>query len=483
VDVLVLAGEREVAFEYAERAKSRALVDLLAGRHDRGAPGREAGPSARRVRYLRERLNAVYQQLFRREGDKDVRAARFVAEARERAREIEQEIATLLRRRRVEDRESASLDAVDAPDVAAVRADLEPDTALVEYLLTPRALYVFAVTQDDVHVVRRAAGAGEVTELLAKFRFHLSRGERARPGQEELILRATRANLASLTEWLLAPLAKQLEGMRRLVIVPHGELHQLPFHALPWGEGWLSERFEVVYAPSAAVYGFCRNARPTATGDAAVFGLPDELAPQIEDETRRVAQVLGSDKLYLRDEATFERLSREAGRARLIHIATHGMFRHEHPMLSSIRMADRWVNLYDLYGLSVKGELVVLSTCESGVANANGANEILGLTRGFLYAGAPALLTSQWPVSDAVTSRFMERFHEALTSGDDAASALRSAMAAVRERHPHPYFWAPFFLTGRPVDARHPAPSPNADLAASGEPGELEHGGIAATVA
>jgi hypothetical protein len=183
----------------------------------------------------------------------------------------------------------------------------------------------------------------------------------------------------------------------------------------------------VVYAPSAAVYAFCRGVRPEADGDPAVFGLPDERAPQIEGECRRVAQVLGTSRLYLRDEATFERLRREAGRARLLHIATHGMFRHEHPMLSSIRMADRWVNLYDLYGLRVRGELVVLSTCESGVANANGANEILGLTRGFLYAGAPAL--------------------------------------------------------GRPVDARSPAPSADAAESASGIPGPSDERQLAAASA
>lgn len=481
VDVLVSAGDSTVAFGYAERAKSRALVDLLAGRHDRGALEHAATPSARRVRYLRERLNAVYQQLLRREGDGDVRSSRFLAETRDRAREIEHEIATLFRRRRVEDRAAASLDAVDAPDVADVRASLGPGEALVEYLLTPRGLYVFAVTHDEVHVVRRDATAAEVSEKLRRFRFHLARGERARPEQAELGLRAARANLAALTAWLLEPLAPQLAGKRRLVIVPHGELHQLPFHALPWGDGWLCDTFEVVYAPSAAVYGFCRAARPSAEGEVAVFGLPDERAPRIEDECRRVAQVHGSSKLHLRDEATFGRLAEEATRARILHIATHGMFRHEHPMLSCVRMADRWVNLYDLYGLKVRGELVVLSTCESGVANANGANEIVGLTRGFLYAGAPALLTSQWPVDDAVTWRFMERFHEALRDGDDAAAAQRRAMAYVRDRHPHPYHWAPFFLTGCPADARRPAPSGHAAEAASSHPGNHVECPLAAT--
>jgi CHAT domain-containing protein len=117
------------------------------------------------------------------------------------------------------------------------------------------------------------------------------------------------------------------------------------------------------------------------------------------------------------------------------------------------------MNLYDLYDLTVHGELVVLSSCESGTADANGANEIVGLTRGLLYAGAPAVLTSQWAVDDAVAGDFMECFHAALRRGEGAAAALRRAMTLVRETHPHPYFWAPFFLTGCPADARRPAPS------------------------
>ena len=213
----------------------------------------------------------------------------------------------------------------------------------------------------------------------------------------------------------------------------------------------MTDRFEVLYAPSASVYSFCGGRRKRAQGAPSVFGLPDRFAPQIEGEAHRVAEVLGSDRVFLGEQATLERLRQESRRARILHIATHGMFRHAQPMLSAIRLADRWMNLYDLYGMDVAGELVVLSTCESGVADVTEGNEILGLTRGFLYAGAPALLTSQWCVNDVATTEFMDAFYRHLMSEGDAATAHRAAMAEVREHRPHPYFWAPFFLTGRPV--------------------------------
>jgi CHAT domain-containing protein len=135
------------------------------------------------------------------------------------------------------------------------------------------------------------------------------------------------------------------------------------------------------------------------------------------------------------------------------------MFRSEHPMLSSVRLADAWLNLYDIYDLDLNAELVVLSTCESGIADVTGGDEVLGLTRGFLYAGARTLVASQWRVHDAAAADFMEFFYRHYRARGDVAAAHKAAMAHVRARRPHPYFWAPFFLTGRPryVAAAQPA--------------------------
>ena len=88
---------------------------------------------------------------------------------------------------------------------------------------------------------------------------------------------------------------------------------------------------------------------------------------------------------------------------------------------------------------------------------------MLGLTRGFLYAGARALVTSQWRVHDAATTELMESFYRQLRERGDAAAALKDAMAELRRQRPHPYYWAPFFVTGRPVRSAHP-PSESASV-------------------
>ncbi len=450
VSLLVRMGHAELAFDYTERAKSRALVDLLADR----ARGKMLEPrtswSALRVAHLRERLNASYQRIFRHTTGREQRSARALQRARSQACELEEEMARLLREARLRDPEAASLVTVDTPNLKTVRRDLAPDTVLIEYMVTPTELLIFLVARDAYRVVRQEVSSDELRRLIQRFRFHLAKFDLRSGVAESVALDATRANLAKLAGHLLAPLADSLDA-RRLVIVPHGVVHNLPIHALPWGDGWVADRFEVVYAPSAAVYGYCSHRPVPAPGPDCIFGLPDDVAPEIEREVRRVARALDSDSVYVGENATLARLQEHAARARILHVATHGMFSPEQPMLSSIRLADTWLNLYDIYDLDLQAELVVLSACESGVADVTNGDEILGLTRGFLYAGARALLASQWRVNDETTAEFMDTFYRCLQESGDAAGALKDAMAETRARKPHPYYWAPFFLTGSPT--------------------------------
>ena len=447
VSLLVRRNDVQGAFEFCERAKSRSLVDLLAARRTDEDQRPLAEEALTRLRHLRERLNAIYRRLNRQDGS-EARSARTLRQARAEADRMEAEVARIARRGRLREREMASLEAVDAPDLAAVQADLEEDTTLIEYFLAGDELFVFSVTRDEARVVRRAVSAEKIRHWMQRFQFHLSKYERGDVRNPELALRATRANLQELADALLGDLDAPTTS--RLVLVPHGLLHHVPFHALPWGDGWVADEFKLTYAPSAAVYGFCRRTPGNSLPEASILGLPDDVAPEIAREARDLAVQLGGARVFLGEQATYACLRDEALRARVLHVATHGMFRRSQPMMSSIRLADRWVNLYDLYDLQVESDLVVLSTCESGIAAVSDGNEILGLTRGFLYAGAPALLTSQWRVNDAATADFMHHFYERLCASGDAEEAMQHAMRRVRETRPHPYHWAPFFLLGRP---------------------------------
>jgi hypothetical protein len=440
VALLARAGEAEAAFEYSERAKSRALLDLLGRGPGERRPARSFGE--RRIRHLRERLDALYHRMSRGGGE---RSGRTLLDMQREVHGLESRLARLLR----EAGADAPAGAVTAPDLGAVRASLDPGTAILEYFVTGDAVVSFAVTRDTVRAVVQEVPAGELELLVQRFLFHIARFEAPGPPDTAWTLKAARANLERLSALLLLPLLDGLDATR-LVVVPHGELHRVPFHALPLADGWAADRFDIVYAPSAAVHGRCRR-HGTARGKAAVFGLADRAAPEIDREAHEVASLLGTDRIHLGGDATLSRLG-EAADAPLLHIATHGMFRWREPTLSAVRLADTWLNLYDLYGLELEADLVVLSACEAGAADVTRGDELMGLLRGFLCAGARAVLASQWRVNDAATAEFMEVFYRNFRDGLGAAGALRAAMADIRSRRPHPYFWAPFFLVGRPWD-------------------------------
>ena len=145
---------------------------------------------------------------------------------------------------------------------------------------------------------------------------------------------------------------------------------------------------------------------------------------------------------------TSDELRRHGARSRFVHIATHGTFRQDNAMFSSIRMGDGPLSVYDLYQLQLSAELVTLSGCGTGLSVTVGGDEQLGLVRGLLYAGASAVLLTLWDAHDRSTAGFMQMFYERVNQGWSKARAAQSAMQALRDKHPHPFYWAPFTIVG-----------------------------------
>jgi tetratricopeptide (TPR) repeat protein len=438
VDLLVRAGYFDDAFAFAERAKSRSLVQLVAGRQQGGLFRDRA--IARRLYRIRTRLHTIYDQLAR---GADATDGGF-AENRYRARELEHEQAKVLEEARLEDPESVSLEAVGTVTLSMVRDDLEPGTVLLDYLLTDDTLFTFVVTPQSFRVVRRTVDPSELDRLLDRFRFHLAKFDQKNVVAEDLVLQATRANLGQLAEHLIAPVAENLDG-DRLVIAPDGLLHHVPFHALPWDDGWLADRFEVVYTPSAAVYGFLRDKPTNTVGPSCLVGLPDGASRQVEREVATVARSLGTEHVSLGEQASLARLRDLAQDARILHLTTEIGPHEEQPLLTALRLADTWLRTEQVFWLETAAEVVVISAGDCG-----SPDSILALTRGVLYAGARALLMSRWPVVDPVPAEFLDRFYYHWQERGDAATAAREAMAEIRAHRPHPYYWASFFLAGRP---------------------------------
>jgi len=180
-----------------------------------------------------------------------------------------------------------------------------------------------------------------------------------------------------------------------------------------------------------------------------VLGVPDERAPLILDEVQAVAKSLPESELIVGAAATQAVLREKGGSSRLIHIATHGSFRQDNPMFSGIRLGDAYLNLYDLYQFRLDAELVTLSGCATGMNVVSPGDELLGLVRGLLFAGAHSLLLTLWDVHDRSTAAFMAKFYHRVSSGEGKALAIQGSMKDLRQEYPHPYYWAPFLLIGK----------------------------------
>ena len=180
-----------------------------------------------------------------------------------------------------------------------------------------------------------------------------------------------------------------------------------------------------------------------------MFGVEDPLIPAATAEARAVAEHLPGARVRVGEDATIAALKNIASTSGTLHLACHGLFRSDNPMFSALKLYDGWLMAVDAMQLDLTDTLVTLSACESGRNEVIGGDEILGLTRAFLGAGAATLVVSLWLVHDETTAQLMSRWYERLHDGEGPAVALRAAQLEMKEQYTHPYFWAPFILIGK----------------------------------
>jgi CHAT domain-containing protein len=290
----------------------------------------------------------------------------------------------------------------------------------------------------------------EVRSRLQLLQFQLARfrrGPDADAAVSDAVRQATEAHLRALHALLIAPVRERLQASH-VVVIPHTVLHAVPFHALFDGERYLIDEFTISYSPSASVHRLCWAKPAAAHGGALVMGVPDAKAPFITEEVHAVAGILPDAKVFLGESATSDELQRHGGKTRFVHIATHGTFRQDNAMFSSIRMGDGPLSVYDLYQMQLSAELVTLSGCGTGLSVTVGGDEQLGLVRGLLYAGAASVLLTLWDAHDRSTAEFMKTFYGRVQQGWSKARAAQAGMQALRDQQPHPFYWAPFTIVG-----------------------------------
>ncbi|MEA2562667.1 MAG: hypothetical protein QOH06_4171 [Acidobacteriota bacterium] len=328
-------------------------------------------------------------------------------------------------------------------------------TLVLQYALGRERSFLWAVTPDSLTSFDLPPRA-MIEEAARRVHGLLS------TAPQTLARARTRQEMAELSRMLLAPAAGLLEG-KRLVIVPDGALHYVPFAALPapGSKEPLVVLHEIVTLPSASsLAAIRREARPPATATLAVVADPvfndsklGRLPFSREEAEALLALVPPAERLgALGLEASRETvLSGRLSRYRLVHFATHGIVDTDHPELSGLLLSQGFLRAHEIYRLSLPADLVVLSACRTALGREMRGEGLVGLTRGFFHAGARSVLVSLWEVEDRATAELMRRFYrEMLKEGRPPAAALRAAQASLR-REPGweaPYFWAGFILQG-----------------------------------
>lgn len=386
--------------------------------------------------------------------------------------------------------------------LADIQAILDNDTAFLEYLLGDSALFIVAISKNNVVIQKQPRDEAFDTVLNSFNRSLKLISESGNYPQ----------HAHQLYKMLLSPVEKMLKGHSKLVIIPDNQLNEIPFEALLTEETsmdkqldyqklpYLVRTHELTYHYSAtlwqqltvktsdeyqkdfigfapvfskengyfdkalAIFSELKESFSDIFRSVTVDGEKLAALPQSETEVRSIDAMFrkaGSQSaVYLHEAASEENLKKTAKMPnRIIHIASHGFMNDEKPELSWLALTqsqdengeDGILYSAETYNLDLKSDLLVLSACQTGAGKVAGGEGILGLTRGFLYSGANNIVASLWKVYDQHTSDLMIAFYQQILSGRTYSAALRAAklkMLSIPQTST-PRSWAGFILIGR----------------------------------
>lgn len=475
IDTLSESGNADEAFNISERARSRALLDLLGSK---AQLSRFNSSLLDEERGLQERIAAMKVRMA---GGDDVVEDRQVL--MKDLQEAEQSYSAFLSRVRQENKEQASLMSVEPLTLKQVQELLDPAVSLLEYFVTPNDVLLWVVDKEGVNAVRIPLARKALASKLNALRETISQigtKERFQVQSEELY------------KILIEPALPYIKG-KELIIVPHDVLHYLPFQVLQSSDGhYLIEKYPIYYLSSASLLQFTQEKRRAMGEKVLALGNPDLGDPKMSlqfagIEAKEIKSLYPQSTIYLEKEATEEKAKTLSPQNDIIHFASHAELNENDPLASAILLAksdkeDGRLEVRENFGMDLKASLVVLSACETGLGKLSSGDELVGLTRAFIYAGTPSVVASLWNVEDSSTAQLMASFYKNLKTMTKV-EALRQAqlqlirgninsdllvrrgiggvgklgeVPAPKSLSPdsvsistsHPYFWAPFILVG-----------------------------------
>jgi len=474
LSVLVKENRPADALMLAERAKARALLDIL----QQGRVNIQKSMTAKEQEeelQLKSQLTQLNKQLARvKQSDKPDAAAEVEGQL-EKARLNYEAFQNALYASHPELKTKRG----EAPIINAQElAVLLPNSSsvLLEYVVTDEQTYLFAITRPaektEIQVYTVPVKRTELAKQIESYRQQLASRDLG-----------FRSSAAKLYDVFVKPAQAQLRGKTNIVIAPDNSLWDMPFQALVNGAGrYMIEDASITYAPSLTVLREMTKRRlnqtpthapatllalgnPIAGSETAKRdGLRDgsrEQLPESGEEVKALARLYGAarSKVYVGAEAREDRVKSEAGAAGILHFSTHGTLNNAAPLYSYLTLAevgsndDGLLEAWELMQLDLKADLAVLSACETARGRIGAGEGVIGFSWAMFIAGVPSTVVSQWKVDSASTRDLMVNFHRSLITKQTTttkAGALREAALKLM-RNPetsHPFYWAGFVLVG-----------------------------------
>jgi len=437
----------EEAFNLSERARARSLLDQLGNRRIDGRSPHEFLPGEQELWKRNSSLRRSIGQELSKSGP--VVDENKLSALESQQQEVQRLYLERVRARRIQNPPYASFLSVSPLTLHEVQQQLPGDITAVSYFTTPSVTLAFVVTKHGLHVSKLPIDESLMTATIRNFLDFSSENE-------------VHASLMLLHKALINPIKSQLKTSR-LAFVPHGVLNDLAFTALTQdGRRYLGDDFATFSLPSLSALPYLRARKKSASGQALVVandwqeGLP--FLGNAYGEAHDVATILGAEPL-LGDEATVSLFQERAEESEIIHLIAHIDHDRNNPEVSRVILGygkdeEGALELDQVLDLDLKKtNLVVLSGCQSQTGKRSRNDDIIGLTRAFIYAGSPSVIASLWSVDDEATRALMVSFYTHLKEGLGKAEALRAAQIDVRQKYPNPYYWAGFVLTGDPGSA------------------------------
>ena len=472
IKILLSQGKVKEAFEYSERARARKFLESLQGRKilPRDIKHQEL---AREELLVSDNIKKLRMKL--------AKVSKMDSESisiRKQIKKLVEKREQLLVKIKLEDPEYSSLISVNISGIKEIRDSLQPEEALIEYFIGMKESYVWCITKEKFTCHTIPAGRDSIAKDIVSIRGDIIHSTEMDLDKE------IDGKLKKFNTLVFKPVENDIKGKKSLVIVPHASLHKLPFAILKNQKGsYLVSDYAVLTEPSSSSFVLFRKRNTKRPAKAVQFALGDignkegkssqktrELSsdedfenfyrggfnplPGTKNEVKEIKEILDKNNInnetFIETEFTYDNAKKSSPEAGFLHFATHGFISDKFlGHYSGLVTGDNPIFVLDIFEWSLNARMVVLSACKTGLGHQSYGDDVVGLSRAFMQAGADNLAATLWIVEDQTTRKLMVKFYSNLVQGKTPQESLRIAQLHIMKTKPNPFFWGPFVVYGK----------------------------------